>query len=497
MFDPQGGIADLLLSRLAQTRILVVGDLMLDHYLWGDVRRISPEAPVPVVRLQRSTHLPGGAANVAVNLARLGVQSAVVGMTGSDNARHDLLAAIRDIDGDIDTDGIIATDDRPTIVKTRVMAGHQQLLRVDHEDSSPISDATATALGDHIADRIQQTDALLLSDYAKGTLTAALTQRVIQMARARHIPVIVDPKGNDFSRYKGATAITPNRAELAQATGCPIDDLDAIYGAAHHLRHQLDLAFMLLTLSEHGLALIEADGTIPIPAAAREVFDVSGAGDTAIAAFTAALCCGLDRKDAAHVANLAAGVVVGKVGTATLSSDELIEALHQETAHEQAAKIRTRQSLTRCIDDWRRRGERIVFTNGCFDLLHAGHVNYLEQARRQGDRLVVGLNTDHSVRKLKGPDRPIIAEGDRARVLAALAAVDAVVLFDAPTPLDLITSLRPDVLVKGADYTEAEVVGAAEIKSWGGQVVLIPLTEQRSTSNIVRKISDADTRAAR
>ena len=492
MLDAHSGAADLLFTNLPRIQVTVVGDLMVDHYLWGDVRRISPEAPVPVVRLQRSTHSPGGAANVAANLASLGVHTCLAGVTGSDRAREDLLAAIHGID----TRGIIAAGDRLTCVKTRVMSGHQQLLRVDHEDNTPIGEHAANALGERVVSTVQDSDALLLSDYAKGTLTDLLTQRLIRAARAQNKLVIVDPKGNDFLRYRGATAITPNRAELALATGCPTEDLDALYNAAHGLRDQLELDFVLLTLSEHGLALIEPQGTTSIPAAAREVFDVSGAGDTVIAVFTAALCCGLSRTDAAHIANLAAGAVVAQAGTATLTSDELSTALHEESTHEQAAKISTAPALARRIADWRRRGERVVFTNGCFDLLHAGHVNYLEQARHQGDRLVVGINTDNSVRALKGPERPIIREADRARVLAALAAVDAVVLFDAPTPLDLITTLRPDVLVKGADYTEDGVVGAAEVRSWGGTVVLVPLTEQRSTSSIVRKINNPNVDAA-
>jgi D-beta-D-heptose 7-phosphate kinase/D-beta-D-heptose 1-phosphate adenosyltransferase len=298
----------------------------------------------------------------------------------------------------------------------------------------------------------------------------------------------VDPKGQDFGKYAGASLITPNRVELALATGRPRTDLNGLLTAGGALRRELDLGLLALTLSELGLALLDNAGIRRIPALAKEVFDVSGAGDTVIATFAAGLAAGLDLGDTAHLANLAAGVVVGKVGTVPITRDELLAAISGEAALEQAAKILDREAASARVQAWQATGERVVFTNGCFDLLHVGHVTYLERARREGHRLVVGLNTDRSVRALKGPQRPLIGEADRARVLAALAVVDAVVLFDEETPLDLILSLRPDVLAKGADYTEATVVGAAEVKSWGGQVALIPLIADRSTTGIIQRL---------
>ncbi|MBK1701503.1 D-glycero-beta-D-manno-heptose 1-phosphate adenylyltransferase, partial [Thiococcus pfennigii] len=334
---------------------------------------------------------------------------------------------------------------------------------------------------------------LVLSDYAKGVLAGPLCAELIGRARALGIPVLVDPKGRDFDRYAGATLITPNRAELALATDVPGDDQPGLLRAGERLRARLGLATLVVTLSEQGLALIDATGSDLIPAVAKEVFDVSGAGDTVIATFAAGLAAGLGVRDTAHLANLAAGVVVGKVGTAAIDRAELLAALADEAALGQAAKVCTLPAAIEQVRRWQAAGERVVFTNGCFDLLHVGHVTYLEQARRYGRRLVVGLNTDRSVRALKGPERPLIGEADRARVLAALAAVDAVVLFDEPTPLALIEALRPDVLAKGADYREEDVVGAREVKTWGGQVVLVPLVAGRSTSGIVDRLRGDDT----
>jgi D-beta-D-heptose 7-phosphate kinase/D-beta-D-heptose 1-phosphate adenosyltransferase len=336
-------------------------------------------------------------------------------------------------------------------------------------------------------------DALILSDYAKGVLTRNLCRRLIETARARGLPVLVDPKGNNFSRYTGATLITPNRSELALATGNDVQDLDTLLSAGADLREALDLRLLVLTLSEQGMALIEPDGVHQIPAVARDVFDVSGAGDTVIATFAAGLAAGLGLVDTAHLANLAAGVVVGKVGTATITGKELLAAISGESALEQAAKICEPAAAREQVRRWQAGGEHVVFTNGCFDLLHVGHVTYLERARRYGHRLVVGLNTDGSVRRLKGPERPLIRQGDRARVLAALASVDAVVLFDEDTPLNLIERLHPDVLAKGADYREDQVVGAAQVKSWGGRVVLVPLVEDRSTTGIIERMNETRT----
>lgn len=477
---------------LGDHRLLLVGDLMLDRYLWGQVQRISPEAPVPVLRLTREEAVAGGAANVARNLVGLGCQVAMAGVIGRDRAGDDLLGALAA--DDIDTTAVLVEPERPTTTKTRVIGHRQQMLRIDAEVASAVPAGTEQALFAACSARLATVDALLLSDYAKGVLSGGLCQRLIQAAQAAGRPVLIDPKGADFERYRGATLITPNRAELALATGTDASDLAALLAAGSALRKRLALEQVVLTLGELGLALLSEAGVSRLPARAREVFDVSGAGDTVIASIAAARLAGLDPIDSAQLANLAAGVVVGKVGTAAIERADLAAAVSGEAALEQADKVRALDALLPRLREWRARGERIVFTNGCFDLLHVGHVTYLERARQYGQRLVVGLNSDRSVRALKGPQRPLIGAADRARVLAALAAVDAVVLFDQDTPLALIEAIRPDVLAKGADYREEEVVGAREVRAWGGQVVLVPLVPQRSTSAILRDLTAPPTR---
>ncbi len=486
MFQALPLVVAALRGGLARRRVLVVGDVMLDRYLWGRVSRISPEAPVPVLHLERETDVAGGAANVARNLAGLGVQVALVGVTGDDPGRAALLRLLA-ADG-IDTADLLIAADRGTVTKTRVVGNHQQMLRIDAERVAPLTETDQARLVAAVSARIPGLDGLLLSDYAKGVLGPETCAALIAAARAAGVQVLVDPKGKGFDRYRGATLITPNRGELALATGTDPQDRDALIAAGARLRQDLGLDLLALTLSEQGMVLIAAEGSRDIPAVAREVFDVSGAGDTVIATFAAGLAAGLSHLDTAHLANLAAGVVVGHVGTAPITRAELLAAICDEQALEQGAKVRDLAGTLEQVRRWRAAGELVVFTNGCFDLLHVGHVTYLERARRYGQRLVVGLNTDRSVRALKGPERPLIRADDRARVLAALASVDAVVLFDGDTPLDLILALRPDVLAKGADYREQDVVGAAEVKSWGGRVVLVPLVEDRSTSGIIRRM---------
>jgi D-beta-D-heptose 7-phosphate kinase/D-beta-D-heptose 1-phosphate adenosyltransferase len=473
-------------------RVVVAGDLMLDRYLWGQVERISPEAPVPIVRLERETQTAGGAANVARNLSGLGLKVFLAGVTGADDSRVLLL---RELESDgLSGDGVLASGDRGTTVKTRVVGNQQQMVRIDAEQATPLTPGDQERLLAAVSAQLPNADALVLSDYAKGVLTGDLCRELIASARRLGLPVLVDPKRTSFDCYAGATLVTPNRSELALATGAPVGDLDALIEAGTRMRNELDLGLLALTLSEQGMVLIDPAGPLFIPAVAQEVFDVSGAGDTVIATFAAGFAARLDRADIAHLANLAAGVVVGKVGTAAVSAAELLAAISGESALEQAAKICDAHTAETRVRRWQAEGKRVVFTNGCFDLLHAGHVTYLERARRYGQRLVVGLNTDSSVRRLKGRDRPLIREDDRARVLAALASVDAVVLFDQDTPLALIEQLRPDVLAKGADYREEQVIGASEVKSWGGSVVLVPLVEDRSTSGIIARITDAGPR---
>lgn len=471
------------------TWALVIGDIMLDRYLWGAVERISPEAPVPVVLLSNETESAGGAANVAANLTGLGVTTRLIGCIGADENGTRLKQAIHDLG--IDAGGLLHSEIHPTITKTRIIGGHQQMIRVDRENRAPFTDNDMQALLRAIHLQLADHPAIvILSDYAKGVLSPELCQAVIAEAKCLGIPVLVDPKGRDYTKYRGATALTPNKRETAEACNIDMHDNEALLAAASTLLTKLQLDFLAITRSEEGISLIEAGHTEHIPAMARQVFDVSGAGDTVIATLAAGMVTGLPYKEALHLANLAAGIVVGKVGTAAVSCEELLAELLSEEVHEQADKICDMSHLLARVAGWRARGERIVFTNGCFDLLHAGHVTYLEQARKHGDRLVLGLNTDSSVRRLKGKSRPVIHENDRSRVMAALEAVDAVALFDQDTPLELINAIKPDVLVKGSDYTEDQVVGGAEVKSWGGRVVLIQVLPGRSSSNIIGKLSN-------
>lgn len=482
-FADPGAVARAVADGFGACRLLVVGDLMLDRYLWGEVPRISPEAPVPVLRLRRATEVAGGAANVACNLAALGPQVTLAGVIGRDAEGESLRGLLAK--AGLGEAAVIVSDARPTTTKTRAIGDHQQMLRIDREETGPLEAALEqslfAAIGGHLAD----CDGLLLSDYAKGVLSGELCQRLIETARTLGKPVWVDPKGGDFSRYQGASVITPNRAELAAALGLPGCELVPLLAGGKRLRASLQAEALVVTLGEQGMALIDADGLHRVPAVAREVFDVSGAGDTAIAVLAAGLAAGLRRADAVALANLGAGVVVGRVGTAQLEASELLAAMEQDGAATGQAKILSRQALLARVGRWRDQAERIVFTNGCFDLLHAGHVSYLQQARAYGQRLVVGLNSDASVRALKGPTRPMVPEADRAAVLAALACVDAVTIFSEPTPLGLIRAIRPHVLAKGADYRPEQVIGAEDVARDGGELVLIPLLPGRATSALI------------
>ncbi len=468
--------------------VLVIGDLMLDRYLIGDVQRISPEAPVPVVLLKEQNDRAGGAANVAANLANLGITTRIAGCVGEDAEATTLLALINHLG--IKSEAVIQSSERPTIAKTRVMSSHQQIVRIDQESQAALSEAENSELHILITRAIHDQPAIvILSDYAKGVLSESTCRFIIETCHQAKIPVLVDPKGHDYTKYKGATALTPNKKETAEACGVRMDDNKALLTAAKKLKKSLGLDFLAVTRGEEGITLLEQDTDHHIAATAKQVFDVSGAGDTVIATLAAGLIHGLSAQEALSLANTAAGIVVGKVGTVPIQLDELLHELTSKNASKQADKICDLPSLKNKVNTWRASHKKIVFTNGCFDLLHAGHVTYLEAAKKTGDKLILGLNTDRSVSALKGPTRPVIHENDRARVLAALEAVDAVILFDEDTPLNLIDAIKPDVIVKGDDYTEEQVVGGKEVKSWGGSVKLIPLVQGRSTSGILEKIS--------
>lgn len=465
--------------------VLVIGDVMLDRYLMGEVNRISPEAPVPVVLIKSEQQRAGGAANVAANLALLGIQTRMIGLIGHDHEGQRLMAAMSEYG--IDIDAMITTPTRPTIAKTRILGGHQQMLRLDQEVTSTLSADEVSNVMQAIAAALQQQPALvILSDYAKGLLTEQVCQYVIHYGRAHHIPVLVDPKGRNYDKYRGATALTPNKKETAEA--CDTHTADAtLIDKASALKTGLALDFLAVTRGEEGITLI-TDHTEHLGATAKQVFDVSGAGDTVIATLAAGLIHGLSPLDSLSLANIAAGVVVGKVGTVPITKADLIDAIASAQGSQQAHKISELPALMQKVASWKQQGQKIVFTNGCFDLLHAGHVSYLEGAKQRGDKLILGLNTDRSVSALKGPSRPVVNEQDRARVLAALESIDAVILFDEDTPLALIQAIQPNVIAKGSDYSAEQVVGGKEVLSWGGEIALIDLVEGRSTTNLIKKM---------
>ena len=497
MFEHPDQVLSVAQAYFGKPRVLVIGDVMLDRYLWGDVNRISPESPVPVVRVTRETEVMGGAANVASNLASLGARVSLAGYIGQDESGTRLRN--KALEAEIETVGLISIPGRPTTIKTRVIGGHQQMLRIDIEVNTTAPDAESdllsaisTIINASGSDEGDIPAAIVLSDYAKGVLSEPVCHTVIAIARSRDIPVFAAPKGTDYRKYTSATALVLNKSELASATHTTTHHIDAMTNGARLLQRVLSLEYVLLTRGEQGISLIEPDSEQHAPAMARQVFDVSGAGDTVIGTFAMGVLAGLTRIDSVRLANVAAGIVVGKVGTVAVSRTELLTELTRQRDLEQIDKICNWDKLGRRLAEWRNHGERIVFTNGCFDLLHAGHVVYLEKARREGNRLIVGLNTDASVRRIKGDGRPIIHEGDRARVLAALASVDAVVLFDDDTPINLIRAVKPDVLVKGGDYTEDGVIGASDVRQWGGIVALIPYIEGRSTTRIIKRIEATD-----
>jgi len=481
------GIATAIRSTFGNKRLLVIGDLMLDQYVWGDISRISPEAPVPVLRHDRDARRAGGAGNVALNIAGLGVNIGICGYVGRDQFGDHLTALLRD--GGVDVAGLVRLEDRPTITKTRIIARQQQVLRMDAEDLSPMAEQSVAALLQAIERELAaDVDGIILSDYAKGVLAGNACQTIIGLARRHKIPVFVDPKGADFSRYRGANVITPNLAELAHATGVAAENIEQLIEAGRAIVRDIGLDYMVLTRGADGATIITPDSTLHSAAVAREVFDVSGAGDTFIATVAAGHVAGLAPSEMLHLANIASGIAVSKVGTVAVDKAAVLEALDAGT-HAVQDSLFGLDELQRQMGRWREQGEQVVFTNGCFDILHAGHVTYLQKAALLGDRLVVGLNTDRSVGELKGTGRPIVPEADRAKVVGALAAVDAVVLFDENTPLNLIRALRPDVLVKGGDYSKDRIVGAAEVDGWGGRVQIIPLVAGRSTSQLIEKIT--------
>ncbi len=477
------------LDRSARPRILVAGDLILDRYVWGQVKRISPEAPIQILHVQSEEHRLGGAGNVARNLAAMGAQVSVCGFVGDDSHGRDLLAELGDLG--ITTDAVPRLDDRPTVVKTRLIASKQQVLRVDHEQVIPLREDVEHRLVQQLETAAHEVDAILLSDYAKGALAPAIIEAAIQAGRRREIPVLVDPKGHDYSRYRGAAAITPNRAEASAAVGYELDLDSDLEKAAVQLLESLELQAIVITLGPDGMYLRERSGTgIRIPTKAKMVYDVTGAGDTAIALMTLGRAGGLAWPEAVALANAAAGVVVGKVGATAVTPAELRAAVGAREVFG-ASKILADTELEEVITSLRRQGKRIVFTNGCFDLIHPGHIEYLSFAREHGDVLIVGMNSDASIQRIKGPKRPILSLLERQIVLAGLETVDFVTSFDDDTPQELIERVSPDILVKGEDWREKGVVGREWVESHGGRVVLAPLRAGSSTTDIIGRIRES------
>jgi D-beta-D-heptose 7-phosphate kinase/D-beta-D-heptose 1-phosphate adenosyltransferase len=472
------------LDRLGGARVAVVGDVMLDRYVYGEAERISPEAPVPVLLVSDEKPMLGGAGNVVRNLSALGARSAFLSVVGDDSDAEQIKALLREVAGT--EAAIVPVLDRPTSRKTRFVTGGHQLLRVDRERTGPLAHGDEDAVIARVPAMVSGAGAVILSDYGKGVLTDRVIAAVMAAANAAGIPVLVDPKGLDYGRYRGAAVITPNRTELREATAMPTGTSDAVAAAARKIIAECAIAAVLGTRGPQGMTLIERGGVHDIPAVSREVFDVSGAGDTVIATVAAGLAAGLPLLDAAQLANAAAGIVVGKVGTAVAYPDEIRAALSD--LDWRAGKILDRQRATEAVARWRALGQRVGFTNGCFDLLHPGHIHLLKQARAACDRLVVGLNSDASVQRLKGNGRPVQDEAARAAVLASLADVDLVTVFAEDTPQALIAALRPDVLVKGADYSLESVVGAAFVQSYGGKVLLAQLLPGHSTTATVAKL---------
>ncbi|MDE2199182.1 MAG: D-glycero-beta-D-manno-heptose 1-phosphate adenylyltransferase [Rhodospirillales bacterium] len=463
---------------------------MLDRYVQGEVRRISPEAPIPVLRAQGGRRVLGGAGNVAQNAASLGAHAVLVGLVGTDAAGAEIAEVLAG--SPAVTDRMVRLGERPSTVKTRFVAGGHQLLRLDEEETGPIGPAAEAALLEAFITALPGCDVVVLSDYAKGVLSDTVLAGAIAAAREAGRPVVVDPKRADFAAYAGASVLTPNALEVARATGIAAADDAGAAAAGLAARARAAADAVLVKRSEKGLTLVAAGrDALHIPTRAQEVADVSGAGDTLVTAFALALGAGAGLAEAAALANLAAGIAVGKPGTATVSHGELYEALHRHELLAIDAKVAELDAALARIAAWRAAGLTIGFTNGCFDLIHPGHVRLLAAARAACDRLVVGLNSDASVRRLKGADRPVQNETARATVMASMASADLVVLFEEDTPERLITAIRPDRLFKGADYRIDQVVGGEFVRSYGGQVILIDLEAGHSTTATIKRIHAA------
>jgi D-beta-D-heptose 7-phosphate kinase / D-beta-D-heptose 1-phosphate adenosyltransferase len=486
-----------LVQNLGSPRVLVVGDAMLDRYVWGDAERISQEAPVILLRAERREERLGGASSVATMLRALGAKVMLAGIVGNDHDAGRIRQMLTDLT--IDHEAVISDLSRPSTVKERYVgkAQHrhpQQMIRVDYEDRRPINDSIREQMMVVIKHHLKNTDIVLISDYDKGVCTPDLLSAIIGVARAKGIRVVADPiRGQDYRKYHGCSAITPNRLEAGLATSRTLNDMNEVWLAANHLQEKLDLEAAILTLDKDGMALKHRDGRAKhFSTRARHVYDITGAGDMVMSVLGLALAAGADYEQAIQLANIAGGLEVEKIGVATVTREEILRDLMTPgTAAVGSSKVYSPESLVQELDYRRRLGQRVVFTNGCFDVLHAGHVQYLQEARAQGDLLVVGLNSDASVRNLKDKTRPVQPLSARSLVLASMQAVDFVTVFEEATPMHLIHAIKPDVLVKGADYSKDEVVGAQLVESYGGRVHLATLHHGHSTTNLIDRMRAA------
>jgi len=474
-----------LLQSLPKLKFLVAGDLILDKYVWGSAERISPEAPIPVVIVTREEFRLGGAGNVVNNLLALGCGVQIASVIGDDDSGDVLKQCL--VGQGVSTAGVQRAPERTTTCKTRILANNQQMVRLDQESCVAIDPLQEDQLLSFVESTIGSVDVVLLSDYLKGVLTDRVLAEIIRLSKKVSCPVLVDPKGENFSRYKGASLLTPNQKEAELAAGIKIHSPESLLAVGSYLQYELELESLLITRGSYGMSLFSEDPPEHFAADARAVYDVSGAGDTVISLCAAGLAKGLSFSATAELANLAAGIVVGKVGTATVSSAELLVAALKKDQNFHS-KILSQERLTAVFEGYRQTEQKIVFTNGCFDLLHAGHVRYLQKARNLGDLLVLGLNSDGSIRRIKGEKRPLLHQTERAQILAALDCVDYIIIFEEDTPLKLIQLIRPAILAKGGDYAADEVVGRDFVESYGGELVLIEFEAGKSTTNIIDEV---------
>lgn len=477
------------ISKFDRCNLLVVGDLMLDEYLWGEVDRISPEAPVQVVSIKNEDYAMGGAGNVVNNIVALGAKVTAAGVIGTGRNGQILLDKFKDLG--VDTAGIVQEPGMPTTQKTRIIASHQHVLRIDRETDKTISDSTIDKITRFIEDKIADVDVVLISDYGKGLITKTLLSRLISAAQKHKKITIADPKGLDFSKYSGVSLLTPNKKEAALASGVDIVNESSLEIAANKILQNVHLDKLLITCGKDGMVLFERNRSpYRVSAEARQVFDVSGAGDTVLSVFGLAIASGASFKNAMSIANTAAGIVVGKVGTATLSRQELATAL---TPYQDSLLFKQKRisELPALIEELKKKAKRIVLTNGCFDLLHAGHILLFSASKELGDILIVGIDDDDSVKKLKGSGRPVIGVKERVRILCALDSVDYVIVFSSRELKKLIEIIQPDVLTKGTNYTSEEVFGRERVEQLGGRVVLIPVSENISSTRIINNIKSS------